>query len=295
MKSPLLFLVAIGFAATACSGLPNPAPIAPNAPGAAPATIVATNAAVAVIAHRGGAGLAPENTLGSFRSGIALNADFLEMDAQLTQDGIPVIIHDDTIDRTTDGKGLVANFPLDKLQLFNAAAKYANGTTERQVIPTFGQVLELAKRSHARIEVEIKVPAQGRQKGIEQLMLDTIEEYEMRDRVQISSFDFEVLRDLKKLSTRTRTVALVTFDYFRVNDISQPAKIAEQMKGIGVEVFAPVKDLTTPQLVQEMHQRKILVEVWTVDTEAEMKKFIAMGVDGIITNRPDILNRVLGR
>lgn len=280
---------------TGCAGLSNPAPSAPNAPGAAPAASVASNRSVAVIAHRGGAGLAPENTLASFRNGLSLNADYLEMDAQLTLDGIPVIIHDDTIDRTTDGKGRVADIPLEKLQLYNAAAKYANGTTERQSIPTFAQVLELAKRTPARIEVEIKVPATGRQKGIEQLMLDTIEDFEMRDRVQISSFDFDVLRDLKKLSVRTRTVALVTFDYFRVNDISQPAKIAEQIKGLGVEVFAANKDLLTPPLVEEMHQRKILVEAWTVDAEAEMKKFIAMGVDGIITNRPDTLNRVLGR
>ena len=280
---------------TACAGLPQSAPIAPNASSAAPAATVATNASVMVLAHRGGAGLAPENTLASFRNGIALNADFIEMDCQLTQDGIPVIIHDDTIDRTTDGKGRVADFSLEKLQLFNAAARYANGTTERQVIPTFAQVLDLAKRTKVRIEVEIKVPAQGRQRGIEQLMLDTIEDFEMRDRVQISSFDFNVLRDVKKLSSRTKTVALVTSDFYRANDLSQPAKMAELIQGIGAEIFASNKDFLSPALVQEMRQRKILVEAWTVDAEAEMKKFIAMGVDGIITNRPDTLIRVLGR
>ncbi len=271
------FLVLFVIISTACTASPPP------------------NKSLAIIAHRGGAGLAPENTLAAFRNGLALGADFLEMDAQLTQDGILVIIHDDTIDRTTDGKGRVADFTLQQIQLFNAAAKYANGTTERQAIPTFVQVLDLAKPTRARLEVEIKVPAQGRYAGIEEKMIDALEEIAMIDRVQISSFDFNVLRDVKKFSPRTRTVALLTFDYFRANDISQPTKIIEQIQGISAELIAINKDLLAPPLVQEAHRRKMQVEAWTVDREDEMKKFIAMGVDGIITNRPDTLKRVLAR
>ena len=289
---PLFFIAMI---ATACAGLPNPAPSAPNAPGAAPAATVANNAAVAVIAHRGGAGLAPENTLASFRNGLSLNADYLEMDAHLTQDGVVVIIHDDTIDRTTDGAGRIHDFALADLQKFNAASKYANGTTERQMIPTLAQVLDTVKPTKARIEVEIKVPPWGRDAGIEQKILDEISSRQMLDRVQISSFDFNVLKEVKKLNPRMKTVALVTAGFYRANDVSQPAKIAEQIQALGAEFFASNKDFLSPGLVEEMRQRKIQVEVWTVDSDTEMKKFIAMGVDGIITNRPDTLNRVLGR
>ncbi len=248
-----------------------------------------------IIAHRGGAGLAPENTLASFRNGLALNADVLEMDAHLTKDGVAVIIHDPTLERTTDGTGRVADFTLAQLQTFNAAAKYAGGATERQAIPTFAQVLDLAKPTNARIEVEIKVPPQGRYPGIEQKMIDEISAHEMLNRVQISSFDFDTLKQVKAISSKTKTVALLTFDYFRGKDLYQAGASIEEMKKIGADVIAVNKELLIPALVQEAHERGLKVEVWTVDAEEEMKKFVTMGVDGIITNRPDVLKRVLGR
>lgn len=256
----------------------------------------APNKSVAIIAHRGGAGLAPENTLASFRNGLALNADYVEMDAQLSKDGVVVIIHDPTINRTTDGKGNVVDFTLTQLQTFNAAAAYANGTTERQAIPTFAQVLDLAKPTNVRVEVEVKLTAQNaRYPGLEQKMIDEINAHGMLDRVQISSFDFDSLKEVKKISPRTRTVALISSDYFRSNDISQPVKTVDQMQGLGVEIIAINKDFLGVKLIEEAHIRKIQIEVWTVDKEEEMNKFIAMSVDGIISNRPDVLKRVLGR
>ncbi len=248
-----------------------------------------------IIAHRGGAGLAPENTLASFQNGLALNADILEMDAHLTKDGVAVIIHDPTLERTTDGSGRVADFTLAQLQTFNAAAKYAGGATERQAIPTFAQALDLAKPTNAHIEVEIKVPAEGRYPGIERKMIDEIAAREMTDRVQISSFDFDTLKQVKAISPKAKTVALLTFDYFRGKDLYQVGAIIEEMKKIGADVIAVNKELLIPALAQEAHERGLQVEVWTVDGEAEMRKFIAMNADGIITNRPDVLKRVLGR
>ncbi len=287
--------------ATACA-LPAAPTLAPTQP--AP-TAMAPRKPIAVIAHRGGAGLAPENTLASFRNGLALNSDFLEMDAHLTKDGVVVIIHDPTLDRTTDGKGRITDFTLAQLQSLNAAAAYANGTTERQAIPTLAQVLELVKPTNARIEVEIKLGAQNsRYAGIEQKMIDEISARGMLDRVQISSFDFDVLKEVKRVSPagnrgisdpRTKTVALISGDYFRMNDLNQPAKIIDQMQAIGAEIIAINKDFLGAKLVEEAHSRKMQIEVWTVDKEDEMKKFIAMGVDGIISNRPDTLKRVLGR
>lgn len=276
---------------TACSTTSSP--VTPTRIASTPLRVAGS--ATWIIAHRGGAGLAPENTLASFRNGLVLNADVLEMDAHLTKDGVVVIIHDPTLERTTDGTGRVADFTLAQLQAFNAAAKYAGGATERQAIPTFAQVLDLVKPTTARIEVEIKVPPQGRYPGIEQKMIDEIPARGMIDRVQISSFDFDTLKQVKAISPKTKTVALLTFDYFRANDINQPAATVEQMQSIGADIIAVNKELLTAKLVQEAQNRKVKVEVWTVDTEEEMKKFIAMGVDGIITNRPDVLKRVLGR
>jgi glycerophosphoryl diester phosphodiesterase len=288
----LLFAIIV----TACSGSPQPAPVAPNVTSAAPAATTAPNASVLIVAHRGGAGLAPENTLASFRNGIAIGADFVEMDANLTKDGVVVIIHDPTIDRTTDGKGRVVDYTLAELQKFNDAAKYANGTTEPQVIPTFDQVLDLVKPTQARMETEIKLDDKNnRYPGMEQKMIDSITAHQMLDRVQISSFSYEALRDVKKLSPRTKTVANIDVTFFRTNDITQPAKTIELMQSYGVDILSVNMDVLSPLLVQEAHKKNIAVEPWTVDTEDAMKKFIAMGADAIITNRPDILKRVLGR
>ena len=245
-----------------------------------------------VVAHRGGGGLAPENTLASFRNGIALGADFIEMDIHLTKDGIPVVIHDATIDRTTDGKGAINSFTLAELQAFNAAAKFS-GASEKQCVSTLAQVLDLAKPSSVKLEIEIKVDAAGqRYPGIEQKVLNEITSRGMLDRVKITAFEFETLKQIRALNPNVTTVALMTTDYFRAHNISQPVTIIDDVaslaNGIGVD-----KNFLNANLVQAAHARKLSVGVWTVDTEAEMNQFRMMGVDGITTNRPDLLKRLL--
>jgi glycerophosphoryl diester phosphodiesterase len=292
--APTLVLAILVMGCSAPAATPTLA--STSAPAQPAATAAAPNTSILILAHRGGAGLAPENTLASFRNGIALGADFIEMDSNLTKDGVAVIIHDPTIDRTTDGKGQVQDLTLAQLQTFNAAAKYANGTTERQAIPTFAQVLDLAKPSSVRIEVEIKLTAANeRYVGLEQKLVDEIVSHGMLDRAQISSFSYEALQEVKKISPKTKTVANMTSDYFRRNDITQPARTADQMQGYGVNILSVDQSYVTPQLIQEAHKRNIQVEVWTVDREEDMNKGIGMGVDGIISNRPDTLKRVLGK
>lgn len=247
-----------------------------------------------IVAHRGGAGLAPENTLASFSNGITLGADFIEMDVHLTKDGIPVVIHDPTIDRTTDGKGAVNNFTLADLQAFNAAAKF-QGASGKQVVPTLAQVLELAKPKAVKLEIEIKVDAAGNHyPDIEQKVLNEITAQGMLERVKIMAFEFDTLKQIRALNSQVTTVALMTTDYFRAHVLLQPSAIVDEVapfsNGIGID-----KNYLSAELVQQAHARKLGVGVWTVDTESEMQKFMVMGVDGITTNRPDVLKRVLGR
>ena len=268
---------------------------APAAPTVAPApSPAAQSKTILVSAHRGGAALAPENTLASFRNGIALGADFIEMDVHLTKDGVPVVIHDPTIDRTTDGSGRVADLTLAQLQSFNAAAKFP-GAAEKQVVPTLAQVLDLAQPTNVGLEIEIKATADNqRYAGIEQKVVDEVAARGMRDRVRIMAFEFDTLQRVRAIDPKIKTTALFTTDYFRSHDIDQPAAVIDDVAsfadGIGVN-----KDLLTPKLVQEAHNRKMSVGVWTVDTEAEMIKFIKMDVDSITSNRPDLVKQVLGR
>jgi len=278
---PILILIL-----TACTSSTVTPPTTPTT------AIAASN--VLVIAHRGGAGLMPENTLASFKNGIALKSDFIEMDAHLTKDGVPVIIHDPSLERTTDGFGQISNLTLAQLQTYNAAAKSLS-VTSKETIPTFAQVLDLAKPANVKVEVEIKVSAQGRYQGIEQKMIDEIVARDMTDRVQISSFNMDVIKEVKALNPKIKTVALMSVDYFRAYDVNTPKTIIDHVTSLGAEIIAVNKDYLNAQLVQEARARRVAVEVWTVDNESDMKKFIALGVDGIISNRPDKLKEVIGK
>ncbi len=273
----------------------TPPPPASATPAPTPTSGAAAGKTIALVAHRGGAGLAPENTLASFRKGLELGADYLEMDVHLTRDSIPVVIHDPTIDRTTDGKGRVVDMTLEALQTFNAAAKFPGGWSSKESVPTLAQVLDLAKGTTARLEIEIKVGADNRPyPGIEQKVLDEVATRGMLDRVRIMAFEFDTLKQVKALDPRVQTVALMTTDYIRGKDMNAPAAIVDDVEsfanGIGVN-----KDLLTAQLTREAQNRKMLVGVWTVDGDAEIKKFIDMGVDSITSNRPDLLKQALGR
>ncbi len=258
-------------------------------------TAAAPGKAIALVAHRGGAGLAPENTLAAFRKGLELGADFLELDVHLTQDGIPVVIHDPTIDRTTDGRGRVGSLTLEQMQAFNAAAKFQGGWSSKEAVPTLAQVLDLAKGTTARLEIEIKVGADSRPyPGIEQKVLDEVSARGMLDRVRIMAFEFNTLIQVRALNPHVQTVALMTTDYFHRKDVNAPAAIIDEVaafaNGIGVN-----KDFLTEQLTREAQNRKMRVGVWTVDADAEMSKFVNMGVDSITSNRPDLLKQVLRR
>ena len=278
---PFVFLILLITACGAPATAALPIPQTPTPPHA-----------VWVIAHRGGAALAPENTLASHANGIALGADVIEMDTHLSKDGIVVVFHDPTVERTTDGTGRVADKTLAELQSLNAAAKFKDGTFARQPVPTFGQVLDLLKGNSVRVEVEIKVPPWGRYAGIEEKVVKEIADHHLVDRVQVSSFDFDVLTDVKRVSPKTKTVALLTADFFRRVPPDQPAKVMDAIQAINADLIAVNKDLLTAALVIAAQQRGVKVEVWTVDTETEMRKFMQMGVDGIITNQPDALQKL---
>ncbi|MBI1801646.1 MAG: hypothetical protein HY259_15600 [Chloroflexi bacterium] len=294
-----IFVALLVSACAPAAGAPPtaaPAVSLSNAPAAAsPYSLLPTSySLVSVIAHRGGAGLAPENTLASFKNGIALGADFIEMDTHLSQDGIVMVIHDPTLERTTDGAGPVAAKTQAELQKLNAAAKFQNGKVEPQPVPTFAQVLDLVKASAGvRVEVEIKLPLQGRYAGIEEKLLKEVSDRGLESRVQVSSFDFDTLKEVKRLNPRIKTVALMSVEFFRAAPPDQPAKVVGAAQAAGADLIAVNKDLLTAGMVAEAHQRGLKVEVWTVDSEVEMQKFIRMGVDGIISNQPDVLKKVV--
>lgn len=245
-----------------------------------------------LVAHRGGSRLAPENTLEAFRDAVERwGADMLEMDVRLTLDGEVVVIHDETVDRTTDGSGPVFSFTVEELRRLDAGYRFTDpegrpafrgkGVT----VPRFEDVL-LALPG-MRLNVEAKEPRVAaplveivRRHGAEHRVLVAAEHERCRDDVRGYPGPWGASR--KHLLPfwilhRLPGGGLYTPDA----DILQ---VPERWKGMQV---------VTPAFIRAAHARNLPVQVWTVDDPADMRRLLSWGVDGIQTDRPDVLARVL--
>jgi glycerophosphoryl diester phosphodiesterase len=246
-----------------------------------------------VVAHRGGAALAPENTLGAFANAIQLGGvDMVECDVHLSQDGELIVMHDPNVATTTNGNGMIADLPLADLKKLNAAAKFPGGYAE-QKIPTLGEVLDLV-RGKVGIQIEIKnAPGNGRYAGIEQKVIDAVNARGMLNDVIIISFDFGILKDVKQIEPRVKTGALVRADWFQTR--SPEKSVSDAIQQTGAEYFMPTASPVTQAIVDAAHARGIKMGVWTVDAPSDMKRYAGFGIDAITTNRPDELKKVLGK
>jgi len=293
MRKIILLFVAIFL--SACS-----APITPTVmPTIAPTAITTTNLKPKlplVVAHRGGAALMPENTLAAFEHALKLGVDQLETDTHLSKDGEVIIMHDPNVATTTNGSGLISELTLAELKKLNAAAKNAKGGVTHQEIPTLAQALDLAK-AKAGIQIEIKVNAGGaRYPGIEKKVIDLVNARGMTNDVIIISFDFPTLKEIKQIDSRIKTGALVNAQWFGARMLASPEQIvAEIIETTGADFFMPVSTTVTEALVRAVHARGLKIGTWTVNTAGEMKRLAEWGVDGITTNSPDELKKVLGR
>lgn len=246
-----------------------------------------------LIAHRGGAALAPESTMAAFRRAVEWwGADLLEIDVHATRDGEVVVIHDGTVDRTTDGTGPVAGFTLEELHRLDAGHRFSpdggrtfpfRGKGER--IPTLDEVLRAFPA--ARVNVEVK---DGR---AQQRVWELVHAHRATHRVLIaagwrrnrslfgaypgptSASQEEVLAFWLHLRTRTTALWRPTVDAFQVPERHGRLRVV------------------TPRFVREAHARNVAVHVWTVDQETDMVRLLEWGVDGLVTDRPDVLARVL--
>ena len=236
-----------------------------------------------VIAHRGFSGAAPENTLAAFEKAIEVGADMFELDVLLSRDGRVVVIHDDTLDRTTDGEGKVAAFTLAEIKKLDAGSWFsAEFAGER--IPTLEEALRLAK-GRILVNVEIKTEAVGH--GVVAKALEIIDELDMKDTVVISSFNPTALAKARELDPDIRTASL--FNTELQKGMSPEAVMAE----VGSNGFNLSRRQVDAGIVATCHRLERPVAVYTVNEINEMERLIDLGVDAIFTDRPDRLLRVL--
>ena len=229
-----------------------------------------------VWAHRGASGYAPENTLEAFQLAVEMGADGVELDVQLTKDDQIVVIHDETIDRTSDGKGWVKDYTLEELRRFNF--NRTRTECEHADIPTLRQVYELLKPTGLTINVELKTGIVFYEE-LERKVLALTREMGMEDMVLYSSFNHYTCVKLHELNPE----AYVGFLY-----ADGPIDMAEYAKKHGANALHPaLYNLQYPNYMQDAACRNLDVNVWTVNEEIYMQMCCQFGVNAIITNYPD--------
>ena len=236
------------------------------------------------IAHRGFSGSAPENTLAAFKKAMEIKSDVIEFDVRFSKDGHLVVFHDDTLERTTRVQGKVADHTLKELQQLDAGSWF-NPVFAGERIPTLKEVLDLT-RGRIRLNIELKKGDHGKYNmfDLANQALREVEKAGMERQVLFSSFDLSAVERVREKNSQIQ-VALIT---------SGPWNFPQDaMKGKSFPVLNPRKSVLNENNLSMARQQGIRVNVWTLNTEEEMEKFISMGVDGIITDHPDRLIELL--
>jgi glycerophosphoryl diester phosphodiesterase len=255
-------------------------------------------------AHQGGGLLAPENTLVAFALGATYEPDALELDIQVARDGHIVVIHDPTVDRTTNGHGLVSSFPLAELRRLDAGYHFTpdRGQTypfrgQGVAIPTLREVFE--RFPTKVINIDLKEPAPGK----EERLWRTIQEARAADRVIVGSFVCASLRRFRRLTGETVATSACPREVLAFVLLARSRTMSRGIHAARVwrpcyhalqvpEVRRGLR-LVTPATIRVAHQLGIQVHVWTINECPDMERLLDWGVDGMMTDRPDRLAAVL--
>lgn len=233
--------------------------------------------------HRGASAYAPENTLEAFQKAVEMNADGVELDVQLSKDGEIVVIHDETLERVSQTKGWVKDFALEELKKLNVNLPHPEYECVR--IPTLREVYELLKPTSLTINVEIKTGIVFYENIVEKVLALT-KEMEMEDRVIYSSFNHYTILEIQKQNPDAK----VGFLY-----ADGPIDMPEYGEKYGVDALHPaLYNLQFPDFVRKCREKKIDLNVWTVNEREHMELVCKYGVNALITNYPDLGKEVAG-
>ena len=252
-----------------------------------------------VIAHQGGDGVWPGDTMYAFEQAFSIGVDVLEMDAHITKDGRIVLMHDEEVDRTTDGTGLIEDLTLEEIKQLDAA--YGWSIDEGVTFPFRGQGIQVPALDELfeafpkmRYVIEIKLT----RNPIDQPLCDLIRRYSMQDKVLVASFHDEAMQSFRAAcpevatsASRGEVTAFVLLGKVFLSGLIVPDYEAIQPP------YDPEDSMNIPimteRFIREAHAKNIAVEPWTVNDPELMRLYIEWGVDGIITDRPDLMLEVL--
>jgi glycerophosphoryl diester phosphodiesterase len=249
-----------------------------------------------VMAHRGGRSLGPENTVYTFKRAIELGTDLLEMDLQTTSDGALVILHDREVDRTTNGKGAVDSFTLSDLKKLDAGFRWSPDNSSSYplrnkgiMVPTLTEVLKAFPDT--RINIEIK----SSQVNTIQDLCRTIRDNGMSEKVMVACFDAGKLGEFRSICPEVATSAGASeaamfywLQWAHLESAYSPSAQALQIP----EAYGDYR-IATRRFIEGAHARNMRVHVWTVNDIESMQRLIDLGVDGIMTDYPERLVKIL--
>lgn len=232
-----------------------------------------------VISHAACAGHAPENTLAGIRAALEMGADAIEVDVQASADGVPVLMHDLTVDRTTNGSGDLASLTLEQLQALDAGG---------EPVPTFAQALELARSRHDRqgalLVAEIKRP------GCEARLADIIRQVDAEKDVMVWSFLPSALAAMRQAEPR-----LPGCLHIPPGSIDQWPSLRDLALRLGLQAVGVFHLNLDAEVVARARRSGLAVYAWTADAESDIQRLLDLGADGIVTNYPERALALLGR
>lgn len=230
------------------------------------------------LGHRGYSGNFPENTMLAFQKAMEAGADGIELDVQFSKDGRLVIIHDETLDRTTTGKGWVRDHTLEELKSLDASFKFTGQYGVNQ-IPTLCEVLDYMKDKDAVTNIELKTGV-FEYEGIEEAVLNCVRKHNLSDKVIISSFNHYSILRMRKLAPELKCGLLT--DCWLIN-------AGKYVHDLDVPCYHPAFRNLTPEITKEIKQYGLEINTWTVNTLEDFKNLESLGVDIAIGNYPELI------
>ncbi|EMI14659.1 glycerophosphodiester phosphodiesterase [Bacillus stratosphericus LAMA 585] len=231
---------------------------------------------VYIIAHRGSSSAAPENTIAAFDVAVKQGADYIELDVQMTMDQHVVVIHDDTVDRTTNGNGLVKNYTLDQLKKLDAGSWFDQQYTNER-IPTLQEILE---RYSQRIGLLIEIKHPKRQIGIEKAVARITNRFSYSRHIIIQSFDVHALQRIKAFAPSLRTALIIKPDALKLT----------KRKLTTYSSFANCLNMKKTMInrwwIDRIHTFGMDVFIWTVKDQKTADRIKKYPIDGVVTDNP---------
>ena len=235
------------------------------------------------VAHRGASAYAPENTIAAFDKAVEMKADYIEIDVQRSKDGKLVVIHDTTVDRTTDGSGKVGNLTFKELRNLDAGSWKGEQFTGAQ-IPTFDEILD---RYHGKIGILIELKAPELYPGIEENIAKKLKERNLdkpqNEKIIVQSFNHNSMKKMNELLPKVPIGVLTSSS-------ADTTEQALQEFSTYADYFNPSYGIVTPDLVNQVHSLGMKIGSWTVRSQEAADFLLDVGVDAIITDYPDYVD-----